>query len=203
MIPKQEAKSKKWFTLSKLMNGVMIIALIAIIVSPDVKVLMLKVVMKTGLFRPDISEVPISQQGEPVSNEDLKLLDRDGRQINIDAFNGKVIFLNFWATWCPPCRAEMPSINSLYQRFGKDSSVIFLMVDVDGEVTRSETFLSKYGYEFPLYIPAGSLPKRLFDGTLPTTVVLDKNGRVAMKHSGIADYSTASFMKFMEDLVKN
>ena len=112
-----------------------------------------------------------------------------------------MVFLNFWATWCPPCIAEMPSIDQLHKRFQGNSDVVFLMVDVDGNRENSQAFLAKNNYDMPLALSAGTIPPELFSGTLPSTVVLEKSGNIAMMHEGAADYSSDKMTAFMNKLV--
>lgn len=194
-------KKQKWLSVSNILTGIMFLVLLAAVINPDAKALLLRGFMKVGLFRPDIPKTTVAHSANEVSDIDLSLLDSNGRKTNVSDLKGKVIFLNFWATWCPPCKAEMPSINQLYQAVGQDSSVVFFLIDVDGTFEKSAAFLRKGGYALPLVGPYGAIPEHVFKGTLPTTVVVDKSGRVAMMHEGIADYSNSAFIKFIRELV--
>lgn len=81
-----------------------------------------------------------------------------------------------------------------------NKDVVFLLVDADGNLERSEAFMTKNHYELPLYIPAGPIPKELFSGSLPTTVVLNKEGEVVFRHEGMGDYDTEEVVQFIEKL---
>src|SRR5690606_16804378 len=114
---------------------------------------------------------------------------------------GKVIFLNFWATWCPPCIAEMPSVNALYNRFKDNKSVAFVLVDADGKMKSAQAFMEKHKHDLPVYIPAGQIPGQLFRGSLPTTLIINKKGEIVFGHEGMADYNSDQVVKFMNDLL--
>ena len=198
----QQPKEKKnWLTVSNLITGLLLALLIALWVFPDLKALMLRGLMQAGLFRPEVpAETQQPAQAAGTDLTALRLKDSGGRELDPAAYKGKVIFLNFWATWCPPCIAEMPSIDALHENLGRDSSFVFLMVDVDGEPQRSAAFFRKHGYGLPLMIPGGPIPPGLFTGSLPTTVVIDRDGRIVLKHEGLANYNSPQFVQFMEGL---
>lgn len=200
---KPETDKKKWFTLSNIVTGLMLIALLAMLINPNVKAMYIRALMKVGLFQPDIPKASTAKDaGATTDYSELKLLNAKGQQVSTDSLQGKVVFINFWASWCPPCIAEMPSIDHLYQKLRQDPLIVFLMVDVDGTINKSEAYFDKKGYEMPIVVPHASLPASLFEGTLPTTVVLDKTGKIAMKHEGAADYSSPEFIKFIKELAE-
>ena len=114
---------------------------------------------------------------------------------------GKVVFMNFWASWCPPCRAEFPSIQKFYERYKDNPGVIFLTVNLDEDPGVGEAYLKKEQFTVPFLVPAGAIPSVYFSGSLPTTVVLDKNGGIRLQHAGMADYSKASFYKEIDALL--
>ncbi len=153
-----------------------------------------------GLFQPDVSDAGNDKLtvAEAYANFELA----DGRVVSLKDLRGKVVFINFWATWCPPCIAEMPSIQKLYDRFSADTSVVFLMVDMDKNFGRSGRFFEKHSYNLPLAIPATTVPALLFEGSLPTTVVINKTGHVVFKETGASDYGSERFMKFIQQLAE-
>ena len=163
--------------------------------NPDAKSFILKGLIKTGLYQPDFKR----------ANTESKLIapstifrSASGAQIDIADSKGKVIFLNFWAAWCPPCLAEMPSINNLAEHFKNEEGIIFLMANVDGELKSSEAFFKKNSLHLPAFIPAGIIPKEIFQGSLPTTIIINKDGEIVYQHEGIADYSSTE----TKDLIK-
>jgi thiol-disulfide isomerase/thioredoxin len=200
---KPETGKKKWLTLSNIITWLLLIALLAMFIDPNVKATYIRALMQVGLFQPDIPATSTAKNaGVATDYSELRLSDSKGQPISPDSLQGKVVFINFWAPWCPPCIAEMPSIGQLYQTIKQDPRIVFLMVDVDGTFSKSEAYFDKKGYQMPIVAPYASLPASLFEGTLPTTVILDKTGKIAMKHEGAADYSSPKFIKFMQELAE-
>lgn len=191
---------KKYFTPSNITTWVLVAFIAAMLIFPGVKATMIRGLMTVGLFQPKVPPVEETIKLNTSSLPQLHLSDTKGQVINTADQNGKVIFINFWATWCPPCIAEMPSIQSLYDHFKDNPEVSFLLIDVDNDPQKSVEFMNKRGWTLPVYFPAGNIPSSYFTGTLPTTVILDKAGNIAFKHSGTADYSSKKFLKFMENL---
>ena len=133
----------------------------------------------------------------------IRFKDASGKVIDLGDLQGKVVFLNFWATWCPPCRAEMPSINKLYEQFKDDKDVVFLFVDADQDLDKAQKYMDKKAYKLPVYIADSTIPSKLFRGALPTTIVFDKAGRVSYNESGAANYASSKFIAFLEKLKAN
>jgi thiol-disulfide isomerase/thioredoxin len=194
---------KKWFTLSNIFTGIFIVFILAMLLNPALKATVIQGLMKIGLFQPDMPEVSGNEKiTSSLLPEDKEILLRnvDGNILDLSAQKGKVIFINFWATWCPPCIAEMPSINKLYQKFKDDKNVLFIMVDVDNNPDKSNTFMKKKGFALPVYTQVSDIPTKYFSGTLPTTVILDKSGNIAFHHDGVADYSNSEVADFIKKL---
>ncbi len=125
-----------------------------------------------------------------------------GEKMKISDLKGKVVFINFWATWCPPCRMEMPTINKLYEEFEENEDIVFLIVDADNNYAKSSKFASDKDYLFPIYVPSGNIPYDYFSGALPTTVMINKKGEIVFRHAGAADYSDPKMVKFIKELVE-
>jgi thiol-disulfide isomerase/thioredoxin len=124
----------------------------------------------------------------------------DGKKVDFNEFKGKPLFLNLWATWCGPCRAEMPSIQKLYNKIDKDSvSFVILSIDAEDDLQKVDKYVASKEFSFPVFI-AEDLPPQLQVKVIPTTFVIDKNGDVAYKKSGMADYDTKQFRKFLDKL---
>ena len=112
----------------------------------------------------------------------------DGKQVLSSDLLGRVVVLDFWATWCPSCRRELPEINKLYQRYQSSPQVVFLAVDVNtgGETPiKASTFMKHNGYMVPVAFDRGNTSDRLLnDSGFPALVILDKSGRIRLIHSG-------------------
>src|SRR5690606_33926308 len=109
-------------------------------------------------------------------------------------------FINFWASWCPPCRAEFPSIVSLYNKYKNNPNFIFLTINEDDDLAVASTYLKSQGYSVPFY--QARVPKEIFSGTLPTTIILDKNGKIRLRHEGLAKYDSEKFTRQLEALLQ-
>lgn len=136
-------------------------------------------------------------------NYDFTIKNFKGERVNVADHKGKVIFLNVWATWCGPCRAEMPTIESLYQKMDT-TGVVFIMlsVDKDGDTEKIQKYISKYKYTFPVYQPSGYLTSQLNVPSIPTTLIISKSGKVVAKEVGSTNFDTNKFRKFLEAQLK-
>jgi thiol-disulfide isomerase/thioredoxin len=179
-------------------NVVFVGALLLLLFSPGVKVWMLKQLLSVGLFKPDIKAGNTSSKAPATA---FAYQDQKGNVVSSTELRGKVVFINFWATWCPPCRAEMPALNELYQEFKGDNRIVFLFMNEDENVDKANTFLSSNHYSFPVVTRAGNVSEEMFAGTLPTTIVLDKQGRIVMKHEGVASYNNSTFKEQLKSLL--
>ncbi len=170
--------------------------LLMLLFAPDAKALVWRGLMKVGLFSPKIE--PVNDAKADLSG--IVFRDQKGLLVNLGELKGKVIFINFWATWCPPCRAEMPGLNRLYNKFKNDKNVVFIFADADGDLLKSAKFLARKNYNLPLYKIETTMPSSIFERTLPTTVIFDKQGRLSFHHEGLADYADKKIESFIEKL---
>jgi thiol-disulfide isomerase/thioredoxin len=156
---------------------------------------MQSVVLKTGLFRPktDLSR----DYGDADYN--FRLLDQNGKSLDVSSLKGKVIFLNFWATWCPPCVAEMPDINNLYKVLDKEN-IVFLMVSVDDDFEKARNFAEKRGFSFNIYRLATPIPAVFSGNVVPGTYIISRGGKILVKKEGMAQYNTGKFREFLKSL---
>lgn len=173
-------------------------ALLTILLVPAAKAMVIQGLMEIGLFSPDLKQSKNLET--PSLSSEIVFKDAKDRLISLNDLKGKVVFLNFWATWCPPCLAEMPSVSRLYERYKMDPEVIFLMIDADSDFKKAENFMNRKGFNMPVYTFASELPERVFDGSLPTTLVFDKQGRISFHEVGAANYNSKKFIAFMEQL---
>ena len=190
-------KFKAMFNKKNIINVLFIVVLLVFVFVPAAKSFMLQGLMQIGFLKPNIT-----QEQKVISTDlsSIKFKDAKGAEINLAELNGKVVFINFWATWCPPCLAEMPSIHKLHQKFGADKDVVFIMIDADGDFEKSQTYMDKRSYKMPVYTMASSIPENLFKGSLPTTIVFDKQGRVSFHEEGAANYGSQKFIDFITQL---
>ncbi|MFN2476416.1 MAG: TlpA family protein disulfide reductase [Chthoniobacterales bacterium] len=122
---------------------------------------------------------------------DWQLKDLDGKSVKLSDFKGKVVILNFWATWCPPCRKEIPTFVSLQKQYA-DNGLVIVGVSLDekgpGVV---KPFVAKMGINYPVVMGD---PKTAAEyggiGVVPTTFIIDRNGKLAAQHEGDAERAT-------------
>jgi thiol-disulfide isomerase/thioredoxin len=128
------------------------------------------------------------------------LKDMNGVDVKLAAFKGKVILLNFWATWCGPCKAEIPSLVELQEQYGDD--LVVLGFSVDDPVEKMRPYAAEYKINYPLLVGNGREDVQEAFGPLygiPVSVIIDREGRIAKKHSGIA--SKAQFEREIKSLL--
>jgi len=192
---------RKKFTWSNISTALLALLLVAVIFSPRAKSWLIMGLMMLGFFKPDIPQIKPGEKFEPLPA--MQVQSADGEVIDLQQRKGKVIFINFWATWCAPCLAEMPSVNALYEKVKNNPNIIFLAVDVDNNLQKSSKFLLNKGYQFPAYGgDAAHVPDKLFGNGIPTTLVADKKGNIVFTHFNRANYDNDEFVKFLTDLAK-
>jgi thiol-disulfide isomerase/thioredoxin len=151
----------------------------------------------TPLTRP--AALPVHFASERTYPLSLPLLTLDGRPANLGQFRGKVVLVNLWASWCPPCLAEMPGLQALYQKMDT-SKVAFVLISLDENQNKARALLKRKHYTMPVFFPAADLPAPFNSPSIPYTVILTPQGRVADRHSGMADYDTPEFKAALEKL---
>lgn len=191
---------KNWST------AILLVLFIILLVSPDAKAWLMRQIVSTGLLNSKMEEKQSSEKGETKNREtasvEFSVKDENGKIINTSQLKGKVIFINFWASWCPPCRAEFPSIQKFYDKYKNDPEIVFLTVNLDDDIAAGKMYLKKENFSVPFLVPEGNIPNEYYNASLPTTVVLDKKGEIRLHHAGMADYSKTSFYEQIDGLLK-
>jgi len=123
--------------------------------------------------------------GQIASNFTVR--DKAGKKVSLSDFKGKSVVVNFWASWCPPCKEEMPYFNEVYKELG--SEVQFMMVDlVDGSretQSKANTFIKENNYTFPVYFDTDQSAAIAYSiYSIPTTIFIDKTGKIVQTHTG-------------------
>jgi thiol-disulfide isomerase/thioredoxin len=151
-------------------------------------------VLKTGILNADAE----ADKTPATFDYNFTIKDLQGNTVSFDQYKGKVVFINLWATWCGPCKAEMPGIQSLAEKL-KNEPVEFVMLSVDKEVAlpKVTTYLEKNEYTFPVFMPQGYLPEQLRVPSIPTTFIVSKEGKILMKEVGTRNYNTKKMVNFL------
>ncbi|AIM15486.1 MULTISPECIES: thiol-disulfide oxidoreductase ResA [Neobacillus] len=129
---------------------------------------------------------------------DFVLVDMDGNKHQLSDYRGQGVFLNFWGTWCPPCKKEMPYINNQYNQF-KDQGVQVLSVDIQESELVVNQFAEQYKLDFPIMIDKDKEVMTAYGvDVLPATFLIDKNGKVVKYHTG--ELTEDKVREFMESI---
>ncbi|NBW34541.1 MAG: TlpA family protein disulfide reductase [Cytophagia bacterium] len=160
-----------------------------------------KILLQTGILNAS-ADKQVTQEDFPYS---FTLNTLEGESFPVEQLKGKVIFLNLWASWCGPCRAEMPGIESLYKGVAKEDLVfVMLSIDKKADEQKVKNYVSSKGFTFPVYLVQSPFPNQLPEvlqvPSIPTTFVINKEGKIVYKNVGTANYDTKKFRKLLQDL---
>ena len=151
-------------------------------------------VLKTGIIQPSIESEEVV-----TASYDFQLVDSDGNRVSFSEFEDEVVFINFWATWCPPCIAEMPDIQNLYDEMNSEG-IKFVLISLDEDFNKAKRFVDKKDFNFPIYQLASSLPGVYESSAIPTTYVISPDGKIVVSKSGMAKYNTVKFKNYLREL---
>ncbi len=159
--------------------------------------------LATGAMNPDVEQIQknaeTSELGATKADFRMKLVNSKGEKVSMEQYRGKVIFINFWATWCPPCVAEMPGINEMYNAIDKDKIEV-LMISFDRKFEKAIQYKNKNNFNFEVYTPASAIPSMYESQSIPTTYVINSKGELVFTHKGMADYNRPDFKEFLKSL---
>lgn len=151
---------------------------------------------------PNFKAIPkLEEMKDGSSAPDFTLVNPAGKQVSLKDYRGKVVFLNFWASWCGPCRSEMPGMDKLYQEFkGKGFEV--LAVNVKDKREDALKFMKELKISYPVALdPAGDVGLLYGAWAMPTTYLIDRKGVVIARLWGPADWYSTSARNLIKDLV--
>jgi len=152
--------------------------------------------MRQIAFAPSVNNM---DETEVISSYDWELKGLNTQSVNFNKFEDKVIFVNFWATWCPPCRAELPMIQKLYNDY-KDNVVFVFVTNEDWNTVKP--FFDKNEYDLPIYNSASIPPQKFTEvNSIPASYLIDKNGAILISKVGAADWNSNKVRKLLDDLI--
>lgn len=149
------------------------------------------------LFMTSPSEVEPTER-KKLSNYQWQLNTIQGVEIEFSHSKEKVVLLNLWATWCPPCLAELPSMQNLYDTYGERMDFYFVSAEDPKTISK---FIEKKGYTFPVYIETQRPPAELQVSTIPTTFLIDASGEIIIQKTGAAQWDSAEVKTIIEELL--
>ncbi len=178
-------------------NNIIFLVIIAILIIPQTRQ-PIQILLHKGLalFSPSVID---EDERDTISSYNWKLIDENGTTYDFNEAKGKVVVINFWATWCPPCIAEMPSLDKLYRKY-KDN-VVFLMVSDENNEVISE-FKKKSNYQFIVHSSASTYPEGFDVSSIPRTFIIDKEGHVVVDKTGAADWYSDSIQDLLNSLLE-
>jgi thiol-disulfide isomerase/thioredoxin len=127
-----------------------------------------------------------------------ELADMNGETVSFNEFRGEIIFFSIWATWCPPCRAEMPNIQRLYDSYGQ--KINFVLASQEDPAT-VERFMVDQGYDMPYYRLVRNMPESFQTSSIPTTFLLTGDGKIAVRKTGAARWDGSFFTGYLDKLL--
>jgi len=152
--------------------------------------------MRQIAFSPSIENV---KESDKVDSYNWELSGLNTESIQFSELKDKVIFVNFWATWCPPCRAELPMIQKLYDDY-KDKVAFVFVTNENWETVK--TFYDKNNYDLPSYNSASTSPNSFTKtNSIPASYLLDKKGNILISETGAADWNSDKVRKLLDELI--
>ena len=178
--------------LKKHYANILFVILIGLLLYPKSKTWILRQIA----FSPSVEKV---EKREKLANYEWLLHGINTENFDFNQAKGKVVIVNFWATWCVPCIAEMPSLQALYDDYG--NKVDFLLVTSDSK-EKVMPFMEEQGFSMPIYNQISNAPIEFASRTIPKTFLVDKNGFVVIE-AARADWNTKKIRKLLDQLLEN
>ena len=149
-----------------------------------------------------MEELGIVRFDEKIKTQNFILKRLDGNEVSLQDYRGKIVFLNFWATWCLPCLVEMPSMEKLYNEF-KDKGFTILAIDMQEDADSVSVFKEKYKLNFPILLDSdGSVGQFYGVRSIPTTYLVDREGYLIGSAIGARDWASKSAFLLINKLLK-
>ncbi|WP_435625108.1 TlpA family protein disulfide reductase [Flagellimonas sp.] len=144
------------------------------------------------------ADIVQKEERKELDNYNWSLVGIDGYATNFKSYQNRVTVVNLWATWCPPCVAEMPSFVNLYEDYGDKVDFFFVANDKKEKVV---AFLEKKGYALPVYFETSKTPELLSSKSIPATFILNKAGEIVVEEHGVADWDSKSTRELLDTLL--
>lgn len=175
----------------KTIVNIAFVILIGLMIYPDTRTYFIRLLS----FPPSVEDVE-DRKGVDYTNWFLSGL--NAKSLGYNDLDGKVLFINLWATWCQPCIAEMPAIEKLYKDY-KDK-VVFAFITRENWQT-VDAFYKKRGFNFPSYNSNEAMPNEIFSTSIPATYIIDANGKIVISKIGPADWNSKRVRETLDLLI--
>jgi len=154
--------------------------------------------LKSNLIKLISGSPKTSTNTQKLKSYDYILETTEGKTIDFNEYKGKVILVNYWATWCPPCVAEMPSIQKLYNDYG--DKIVFLIIASDTP-EKVKPYLLKNKYSFPVYYEKSNALAEFQTSSIPTTYIISKEGEIVVSETGAKNWNSKATRKIIDELL--
>lgn len=185
----------KWAIASDVLFVILIIAMLI----PGPRKAIMVGVKRIAMFSP--AETKTSNRSQlDYKNNSWTLQSIDGEVVQLSELKGKVLFINFWATWCPPCIAEMPAIQKLYDQYKNNPDIVFLFV-TDDKTDQVKDFMTRHQYNLPVYRSLDVIPEELQTRSIPKTYLIDKEGSIVISKTGSAKWDSKKMFERLDNML--
>ena len=181
--------------LKKNWSNVLFFVFLALLIIPQTRMPIQVFIQRLVSFSPSEKA---KEKREILEDYNWSLSQLNAKEINFSQSKGKVSLINFWATWCPPCVAEMPSFQKIYDDYGDKVDFYFVTSEKPEKV---EKFMVKNGYTLPIFIQSYKAPDALESNALPTTYLLSKTGEIVIDETGAADWNSKKMRALLDRLL--
>lgn len=194
-LKRQWEQFKKQSLLGKIFDVVILVILIGLVFPPTRKPVA-SLLIRTTLMAPGKDDHSIK-----LTNEDYQfgIYDLNGVEHSFAEFKGKPVFFNQWATWCPPCVAELPTIQKLYDDYGDKVAFVIATHESPAKVKQ---FISDNGYTFPVYIVPGQVPGVFQTRSIPASYIISPDDKLVLRKKGAADWNSSRVRKMFDDMIQ-
>jgi thiol-disulfide isomerase/thioredoxin len=180
--------------LKKHWSNILFFAVLILFILPNTRT-----IIQSWVIIPIIGAPEIIDSKERISTAEYNLIFKDlnGKSINFTQSKGKPVLINFWATWCSPCIAEMPGLVELHNEFGSEVDFYFVSNE---SVEKLNSFLAKKAYNIPVYKTASKIPEVFDTSSIPTTYLIDKEGNIIARAKGMANWDSKKVKEIIKRL---
>jgi len=179
-------------------SDIVFLLLIIALIFPTTRTPIIVFIKRATLFGPSVSE---KDNFGKLNQNDLQwqLINDQNQTVRLADLNDKPVFINFWATWCAPCLAEMPSIEKLYMDYKDD---VYFVIATYEDRALIDSFLQKQGLNFPVYRYQTKEPKLLQSKTIPATFILNTKAQIIVSEKGTSNWNSKSVRELLNKLIE-